>query len=84
MKMAYKRSKYDNLKTIESLLPSLSKEEKVGLFAKFVEASKSQPRIAINKFAATSMKLTNGSGSLKRPSNTQTPESSLNTACVKV
>ena len=82
--MTHKRSKYENLKTIESLLPSLSKEEKVDLFVKFVEASKSQPRITINKFAATSMKLTNGSDSLKRPLDTQTPESSLNTIGVKV
>ena len=64
--MAQKKSKDENLKAIESLLSTLSEEEKHNLFAKFVEASsKSKPQTKRAE-SSTLLKFKNGEQSLKR------------------
>jgi hypothetical protein len=67
-KMAHEKSKHDNVKTIESLLPTLSRAEKQDLFAKFVEAGKNQSQNVISTFETTSAKQANKSSSRKRSS----------------
>jgi hypothetical protein len=66
--MAHEKSKHDNVKAIESLLPALSRAEKQDLFAKFVEADKNQFRNVISTFETASAKQANKSASLKRSS----------------
>jgi hypothetical protein len=74
-KIAREKSKYDNIRAIESVLLSLSKEAKQDLFAQFVEAGKNQSLIATNNFVAASVKPANGSDSLKRSSDAFKPTS---------
>jgi hypothetical protein len=81
--MVHKKSKYKNLQTIESLLPSLSEEEKVGLFAKFAEANNSRHRSITTKNVTPNLGSTiKPNGSLKRSADTTIP--SLLTTSTKV
>jgi hypothetical protein len=79
--MAHEKSKTENLKAIESLLPSLSQEEKLDLFAKFVEAGKNrQPIVTSDNFGSAAIKP--ATGSLKRSSDAS--KLSLDVASTKV
>lgn len=78
--MAYEKSKNENLKAIESLLPSLSQKEKLDLFAKFVETGKSGSLTVTNNFATGFTKPANGF--LKRSSDAS--KLSLDIASTKV
>jgi hypothetical protein len=81
--MAHEKSKYENLQTIESLLSSLSKEEKVGLFAKFAEATKSHRQSIIAKKVTPNVGPTiNSNESLKRSADTTIPGSITTSAKV--
>jgi hypothetical protein len=79
-KMAHEKSKNENLKVIESLLPSLSQEEKLDLFAKFSKTGKSSPLTTTNSFTTGFTKPMNGS--LKRSSDAS--KLSLSVASIKV